>query len=327
MICIYCLEDKNRNQFTKTEHVIPQAFGLFKNSFTLNEIVCDDCNQYFGDHLEVELARDTFEGMVLRYNHKIKKSKEFKTVGKRSRILFKIAEGEKKGQYAYQEYSKETGEIVWKPLPQIGFFNTLSSEFIYFLLDKVPDKKTLEQKGFDLSPQSRINIFGCDKELAKETLKKKGITLYFGGELDYSKKSSAIIEYKANIDDNIFRAIAKIGFNYLTYWEGADFVRQSSFNAIREYIRNGIKANYPLISIENNSILADEQYKKEIRVGHIITINWASDRISLVAQISLSNYAKYCVCLANEYSGENRNIKRGHFFNIQGYEILELGTI
>ena len=62
MKCIYCLEDKPETSYKKVEHVIPQSFGVFKNNFTLNKVVCDDCNNYFGDNLEIDLARDTYEG-------------------------------------------------------------------------------------------------------------------------------------------------------------------------------------------------------------------------------------------------------------------------
>jgi len=55
MKCIYCVEDKPLTSFIKTEHVMPQSFGLFTNNFTL-KIVCDDCNKYFGDNLEIPMA-------------------------------------------------------------------------------------------------------------------------------------------------------------------------------------------------------------------------------------------------------------------------------
>ena len=120
MKCVYCVEDKPLSSFTKVEHVMPQSFGLFTNNFTLVNIVCDDCNQYFGDNLEIVMARDTFEG-ASRFKFDLKTPKEFKSLGKQSRMRIKIAEGECKGAYAYREYSKEQDKIVIKPVPQIGF--------------------------------------------------------------------------------------------------------------------------------------------------------------------------------------------------------------
>src|SRR2546428_6319403 len=134
MKCIYCLEDQDPQYFLKTEHVMSQSFGLFKNNFTLNGIVCDRCNKYFGDNLEIKLARDTLEG-ISRYTFGVKEPEEFKSAGKRSRIAIEIAEGEFKGAYAYLEYSEEQDKIVLKPVPQIGFRKKDSSEYEFFLLD------------------------------------------------------------------------------------------------------------------------------------------------------------------------------------------------
>lgn len=49
MKCVYCLQDKSPTAFTKAEHVIPQSFDVFKNNLTLIDLVCDDCNQLFGN--------------------------------------------------------------------------------------------------------------------------------------------------------------------------------------------------------------------------------------------------------------------------------------
>jgi len=63
MKCVYCLKDKKPSDFRKVEHVIPQAFGKFKNNHTLRKIICTDCNQKFGDILEIRLGRDTIDGI------------------------------------------------------------------------------------------------------------------------------------------------------------------------------------------------------------------------------------------------------------------------
>src|SRR4030095_602991 len=98
MKCIYCLENKDPQFFLKTEHVMPQSFGRFQNNFTLNrqkhsQIVCDLCNQYFGDNLEINLARDTFEG-VSRYEFGVKKLEGYNSANRRSRLKRKVVEGE-----------------------------------------------------------------------------------------------------------------------------------------------------------------------------------------------------------------------------------------
>ena len=121
----------------KVEHVIPQSFGLFKNNFTLIKMVCDDCNQYFGDNLEIDLARDTYEGFS-RFEFNIKKAEDFKNAGKKSRIIIRIAAGPMKGTYVYREYSPDKNDIVFKHIPQVGFRKRLHQNMNIFCLTKSP---------------------------------------------------------------------------------------------------------------------------------------------------------------------------------------------
>lgn len=65
-ICIYCAQNDVK-KFKGVEHVLPQAFGTFGSKTPTLDCVCDDCNQHFGQHHDVYLARDTIEG-VIRYS-------------------------------------------------------------------------------------------------------------------------------------------------------------------------------------------------------------------------------------------------------------------
>ncbi|HMJ10624.1 MAG TPA: HNH endonuclease [Polyangiaceae bacterium] len=61
--CIYCRASKPDAAFSKVEHVVPQSFGRFEGNLTLINVVCDDCNEFFGNELELYLARDTPDGL------------------------------------------------------------------------------------------------------------------------------------------------------------------------------------------------------------------------------------------------------------------------
>lgn len=61
--CVYCRKTGGKNLFTR-EHVIPEAFGKFTNNFTLLSEVSAECNQYFGDKLEIVLARGSYEAIA-----------------------------------------------------------------------------------------------------------------------------------------------------------------------------------------------------------------------------------------------------------------------
>jgi hypothetical protein len=264
---------------------------------------------------------------MIRYGHKLKTPKEFKSIGQKSRLIIKISRGPLKGAYAYLDHDKERKNISLKPVPQIGFPKRSSGEYQYFLIDQIPEKDFLENNDFNLDSQGEIRIFNCDMVKAIKTLKDKGVTFKVKGEKAYPDGLHDDWEYEieGKIDRNILRAIAKIGFNYLAYWEGSNFVMYKDFDIIRQYIREGKKPDYPLIDIVDRAMLGDESSEGKRRLGHIITVNWAADKVSIVAQVSLYNWMTYIVCLAKEFSGEHRDITRGHFFNVPGHKIMELG--
>ena len=325
MKCIYCLENKPETSYRKTEHVIPQSFGVFKNNFTLNKMVCDDCNKYFGDNLEIDLARDTYEGQS-RFQFSVKKPDEYKSYGRKSRLIIRIVEGPLKGTYAYREYSPNRKKIVLKPIPQVGFKKLNLDEYEYYLFDEIPDKRYLEENNFDLTHPHGIRAFGIDVKILEKKLSEKGFSLNPGEEyLPPNGLRNLLCEIKGTIDRKLFRAIAKIGFNYLTYWQSSDFMHQEVFDTIRRYIRYGETTSYPLVQVLEKPILADENDRKR-RLGHLVTVNWAGDNVSIVSQVSLFNWITYSISLSRGYSEERRNIKKGHFFKTNSKEILELET-
>src|SRR5690606_37182323 len=117
--CIYCQEDHPAASYTKAEHVLPQSFGTFRGNLTLRGVVCDLCNQYFGERLELYLARDTFEGQM-RFKHGVKRAEEFKSVGQGGRVIVRSTEGQFAGCYMLRYYSAEKKDIAVRPVPQVG---------------------------------------------------------------------------------------------------------------------------------------------------------------------------------------------------------------
>lgn len=323
--CIYCRQSKPESAYTKVEHVLPQSFGRFKNNLTLARIVCDDCNQFFGDNLELVLARDTVEGQS-RVDFGIRRPEEFRSPGRRTRIKIRIAEGRFKGAHAFREYSEDVGTVQLEPVPQVGFREHATGEYRYFTLDQLPEPKELELFQADLEHPEAIRAFGVAVEELSRRLADKGIPFREGGELTLSGEGEPVLcEIESTIDKTVQRATAKIAFNYLAYWEREAFVRQPQFDLVRDFVRLGREGPYPLVRVSNESILTDERDANTRRVGHVVTLNWAADGISIVAQVSLLAWFKYSVCLAKDYDGERREVSRGHFFNVADGQILPLG--
>ncbi len=320
--CIYCYEDKPTSAYKKVEHVIPQSFGRFENNFTLRRLVCDSCNKFLGDSLEIALARDTLEGQS-RTDFGVKRAEEFKSPGRSSRIQRKLAEGPFKGAYAFLDYSEADEKIIPKPIPQVGFRQKVLDEYVYFALDEVPERMSLETRGFDLHAPGSIRIVGGGVAEISKKLHEKGI-LFQPAKEGIDGSSSSLYLVQGTIDDTIRRAVAKIAFNYLARWEGGEFVRHSMFDDVRKFVRYGTM-RYSLVRITQAPILKDEEEGRR-RLVHLITLEWPRDETSIVARVSLFNWLTYVVCLARDCAVEHREIRRGHLFNVADRSILELGA-
>ncbi len=327
MICIYCLQDKIADGFKKREHVLPQSFGAFKpNNLILKEVVCDECNQYFGDNLETDLARDTYEGSIARYDHGIKKPSEFKSLGKKSRMKFRVQEGQLKGAYGHRVYVPEKGRICLEPLPQVGFLKADSSGYNYFLLDEIPSHIFFNNQVHNISNPRGIETIGCDHKTAEDALTRKGYS--FGSGRDHNTtyiQPGACKVYGKN-DQKIARAIAKIGFNYLAYCKGSQFVLKSDFDSMRKYIRTGEYPDFNLLHVSKEAISPDKFLLGYRRKAHIITVHRMFYNISaLFVSISLFNWASYTIRLVNKLSDNEKEIVSGHIFNLDSKNIDKLG--
>jgi hypothetical protein len=127
--CVYCLQEKSVNAYKKREHVIPQCYGVFvPDNLILRKVVCDECNQYFGDNIELYLGRDTIEG-IIRYKFGIEPRKQPQ---KHQRLKTRIQEGELKGMIVTHKPSEILGEIDLEPVIQAGFFNKETERYDYF---------------------------------------------------------------------------------------------------------------------------------------------------------------------------------------------------
>jgi hypothetical protein len=324
--CIYCQEGHPAERYTKAEHVMPQSFGRFRDNFTLRGVVCDACNQHFGNSLELYLGRDTMEGQM-RFRHGLKSAEEFKSVGDESRLIVQSTEGKFSGCYMQRYYSHEKHDITVRPLPQVGFMLTSPPGYVYFLLDAVPTQAELDERGFDRAHARPIVALEIEPGELKKRLAERGIEFNHGGELTPDFDLPTIgCEVEATVDHIIFRAVAKIAFNYLAFWEGAEFMLHEAFDPMRRYIRRGEVPTQKLMHMDEMPILADEAVEGSRRLGHLVTANWTDDGDSIVAQVSLFNWMTYRVCLAPDFAGPRPNLTRGHFFNVPGQEILELGT-
>jgi hypothetical protein len=324
--CIYCLEDKPDECFRKTEHAMSQSFGKFEQNLTLNGVVCDECNQYFGDTLELVLGRDTNEGLA-RVQHGVKSPKEFKALRK-GRVVLKIAEGPFKGCYAYLQYSETAGKVQIFRFPQVGFLILPSNAYEFFLLDEIPSLEDLRRKGF--SNGTPRSIFGVEveAEVLVPLLAEKGIPFRSDGDFDPGPPPADILVEKSfTIDDIVRRAITKIAFNYLAKMHGVPFTLHPSFDGIRRFVRHGERPGFFLFDAVDEAILEGEPIEGPRLLGNLVTLDVAIDGASLFAQVSLLNMLTYRVLLVPNFDGERpTDFRCGHYFDVSGHRIYQLGA-
>ena len=298
MKCIYCLQERTAKDFKKREHVISQCFGTFTpDNLILYQSVCDECNQYFGDKIELYLGRDTIEG-IERYKHGIKPRKQ----PKHKRIKFKIAEGQLAGIIVTPKYSEGKDIIDIEPVLQVGIFNKLLNRFDYYELDDIPAFDQLKKQGRELKGLKFDFIYKDKHELniLLERLKGKG---YKEVKMDTDKewpdfvkrRNQTLVAGEIKIDRIIYRGICKIVFNYLTYIQGKEFVLSSNFDEIRNFIRYD-KGNYnDFFFVNQPHILANDRklskFNAKETCGHLVVLGW--NGMTLQGRISLFNLNAY----------------------------------
>ncbi|MBN2593319.1 MAG: hypothetical protein JXA81_07415 [Sedimentisphaerales bacterium] len=316
MVCIYCLENKSESFFQHTEHVIPKAFGTFEQNLTLNRTVCDDCNQYFGDNIELYLGRDSLEG-ISRYHYGIRSSKE--PLYKRVKMKLGI-QGELEGVHVILKDTDASSDPEVEAINQVGFFHPDKQKYTYFAEDEIPDRQNLENQGYQLNNQ-KIVFYG-DLELLVEILKEKGINIKIEKvfkEIQNKPKALVPVFVHARIDRTIYRGIAKILFNYFAYNVDRYFVLKDCFNGLRKFIRYDQGEGDRYFNIKVGAFYGIDFILQKRKIpGHVVLINWENNNSDLVGKLALYNAQiglTYLISLCRNFRGIWIPIQHGHKFN------------
>ena len=75
---------------------------------------------------------------------------------------------------------------------------------------------------------------------------------------------------------------------------------------------------------QHPSILGDEPIVGKRRVGHLVTLDLAKNKLSINSQVSLFNMATYSIILAKNYEGKDFIFSNGSYFDIANMDIYEL---
>lgn len=320
--CIYCgSSDEPR---LKREHVIPQSYGAFHDNWTL-DCVCDGCNEYFGQKLELILGRDSSES-ILRMTYGLKPAKEAKDLLNRRMILTVEEDGPWKGARAFIAATATGNGIELLPFPQAAFKRKLEIAFTW-----IPEEDLNATSVAPFLPAgTEVQVVGpSDEDLKRVSALLQSLGFpslehrthgFIGGD-----KKEVTFAGEATVDAIVQRAIAKIAFNYFAYVHGGDFVRRACFDSTRRFIRYGEAAGYQVTTPTSASILTDHARVGPQTNGHLLVVQWSDPgQLWLQAKVSLFNQMTYVVRFCEYYSGLWVDIAAGHLFDPFDHQITKL---
>jgi hypothetical protein len=315
--CIYCHEAKDAGAFNR-EHALPEAFGTFENNMVLQHVVCEACNTYVANHLDVRLARDSIEGLD-RYEHKVKQPKEKTSFGRAGLLRAHVDDGGfYQGAQVWWGPSDDSKSLVLRPVPQFGVSDE-SGKQVWFEADKLAAKSELE--GFGRGMPLTVKPFGIDFAEAEVRLREKGYAPSPVEQVGSPLPGPIDIHIKGTIDRVLMRSIAKIAFNYLAYhYEG--IARMEQFDVIRRYIRYDVTPPASPVSLSPGEFLAGLPADRA-PLAYGVGVSW--NRGQVVAQVTLFFRFHYRIVLADGgFLFAPSLVGKGHLFDPINRQIVEL---
>jgi hypothetical protein len=313
--CIYCLEEKESSAFNR-EHILPEAFGTFRDSLLRLECVCRSCNQYFGDHVELIFHRGSLEAMHRFLNG----MKPPQRVGELRRDRLSITVGAPGDWFGVRlEFQDEEDNLVVMPVPQVGFARKGQQHWIYLTEAELADPQT--RLPDDLDDEAGMKIFAPSEAVQERLitlLAARGIPFQQRRELSPppAEGRQVLVDHHFSIDLITRRSVAKIAFNYMACVVGPDFALRPDFDVVRSFIRRGVLPDYPIVQASFTPILADDLQMQRQTNGHLLTLGWPGSQDQIVGQVSLFNLIRYTVLLTRKCSGIWQDIRQGHHFDI-----------
>jgi hypothetical protein len=319
--CIYCGE-VCENYFPR-EHVVPKAFGHFRDNITL-DCVCAGCNSFFSRELELFLTRDSVEALLrVRYGLKTKSGR--RKLGKSRLVIRVISPGDWYGARLLVERDETGTESKAEPLPQVAFRKFGESEWNWFLEEELD--RTQDWERYRVDADTKI-VGKPDAVIQRLSDKLIQLGIVFKKRGDFEKHGGQVQVFaEAILDDIMFRGVAKIAFNFLAHLKGAEFALRPDFDAIRDYVRLGVRPPLPPVIVTKIPILhGDDAFYRQTN-GHVIVLSWDRANEGMVCLVSLFNHLTYHVVLCSKYSGLWHPLSAGRHFDLETLTISEVRGI
>lgn len=307
-ICIYCRRDLPVSAFNR-EHILLQALGRFNGEPTTIHSVCRECNQYFGDSIDLLFARGSVEAL-LRIELGLKPA-EAVTHLRFDRLAFQYPVGSYKGLWL--EPTHDQGRVLLRPLPQAGFTALGGASWLYVTLRDLR-RLTRPPEGIDLTAMKRaIAMTQADYDEVMAQLHRLGVGFTREPLPTPEGWGEVSTDVTAEVDEAVRRAAAKMGFNYLASIMGPEFMLDGDFDTIRRFIRYGDISGQRLVTESQTPILRDDTILRRQTRGHLIVVEQDSRTGELVCLFSPFNEITYRIVLRSS----SVIFQTGHHYDLE----------
>lgn len=289
----------------------------------LLEEVCIDCNQRLGKELDEILARDSFEGLIRAERLRPHRGKKDRFRARRT--VIRVPDEATFGHFRGARMVVDWQTRKLRPVDQIivrdesGKLHTFTETEIVEADDKL----------FRDRPPGSIQVIGTPagvKTLLQWTISKGARFTEEPKEIEpppAANEPAVFLETEGTIDNNVWRGIAKIAFNYLAKIRGAAYVLDSKFDRIREFIKGKVEGR-ALVRFSQQPILAHETSRLKTNEMHLVIFE--REGRALRGRVSLFNSFTYDVMLCPDL-GLLYSIKSGHAFDPINKQVHKLAGI
>ena len=289
-----------------------------------------NCNQHFGDTLDLFLTRDSAEAL-LRFRHRLKDPADMRGMFKR-RVRARLPlDGSKWGGIYLDLVPPPEGELEPNVdmVPQVGFERDDGKGWDYFTEEEIRERPEVVER--IKRDYSKLRIVWYEGQPMKDRvlalLAEKGVrfkgTTEFEALPPMTRGGKLTVEVELLFDAPLARAVAKIAFNYLTKTQGAAFALRPEFDGVRRFIRYGEGKRLEFVHTIEGPIVKDRRGGPP-PVWHVLTQYWDEKREAILCQLTLFNYLAYHVRFCRDFGGVWRELISGHVFDVEKRAVREL---
>ena len=224
-------------------------------------------------------------------------------------------------------------------MTQVGFpcRRKPEGQFEYFALDALDD--ALSDPAICKEKYHVIGQGRRFKEDAVAALRAGGLTpsleseehSVFPRKPDGSPQTSIEVQFEMTVDRVIKRCMVKIAFNYLAWavvrrLRSSEWLLQSDFDIVRDFVCRGDAAKAPFISTELDVESQDGLGRRaKPPLAHAATVAWARYGADIEATIGLFSLFCWRVILSHSFSGVRWDLRSGHFWDLTAKRVVPMG--